>query len=177
MVADYTIDPDATPRSGTPTSSSVRWETRPPLTVGSRLAFVAHFLGRPLTYTYEVVDLQPRQRLVMRTAQGPFAMETTYTWPREGESATRMSLRNHGEPSGFTGIAAPAMTLAMRRANTKDLAALKGLLESGSVPALLEIRDYALQAAIIVARIGIRTLPSAPAYLPSRSCVSVRIRS
>ena len=70
----------------------------------------------------------------MRTAQGPFAMETTYVWSTDSQSATRMSLRNHGEPSGFTGIAAPAMTLAMRRANTKDLAALKALLESGFGP-------------------------------------------
>ena len=67
----------------------------------------------------------------MRTAQGPFPMETTYTWASEGADATRMTLRNRGEPSGFAGVAAPAMSLAMRRANTKDLAALKSRLESG----------------------------------------------
>ena len=42
--------------------------------------FVARFLGRRLAYTYEVVDLVPGERLVMRTADGPFPMETTYTW-------------------------------------------------------------------------------------------------
>ena len=41
-----------------------------------------------------------------------------------------MALRNRGEPSGFKAIAAPMMAQAVRRANTKDLARLKGLLES-----------------------------------------------
>lgn len=91
---------------------------------------MAQFLGRRLAYTYEVVNLVPGERLVMRTAQGPFPMETTYTWTATAEGSTRMSLRNRGEPSGFSSVAAPVMAAAMRRANTKDLARLKGLLES-----------------------------------------------
>jgi hypothetical protein len=35
------------------------------------------FLGGRLTYTYEITDFTPGERLVMRTAQGPFPMETT----------------------------------------------------------------------------------------------------
>jgi len=110
---------------------SVRWETEPPLAVGSRLAFVARFLGRRLEYTYEIRELVAGERLVMSTSQGPFPMETTYTWADAGEGATRMTLRNRGEPAGFTRVAAPLMTRAMRRANGQDLAALKALLESG----------------------------------------------
>jgi hypothetical protein len=37
---------------------------------------------------------------VMRTAQGPFPMETTYTWQPKDTSSTRMMLRNRGEPAG-----------------------------------------------------------------------------
>ena len=108
---------------------SVEWETPPPVAVGARMAFVAHFLGRRLAYTYEVRELVPNERLVMSTAEGPFPMETTYTWSDE-DGKTRMTLRNRGEPSGFAGVVAPIMAMIMRRANQADLAKLKALLES-----------------------------------------------
>jgi hypothetical protein len=108
---------------------SVEWKTSPPLAVGSRLAFVAEFLGRRLAYTYEVTELVPDEKLVMRTAEGPFPMETSYVWTSEGASQTRMSLRNRGQPSGFSRLAAPLMAAMMRRANHKDLDKLKRVLE------------------------------------------------
>ena len=91
--------------------------------------FVARFLGRTLAYTYEVLEYDPH-RLVMRTAQGPFPMETTYTWQPQNESSTRMTLHNRGEPAGFAKVAGPLMAAAVRRANEKDLARLKQILES-----------------------------------------------
>ncbi|WP_328474958.1 SRPBCC family protein [Actinoplanes sp. NBC_00393] len=109
---------------------SVEWRTDPPVQVGSAMDFVARFLGRRLAYTYEVVALVPGERLVMRTAQGPFPMETAYTWQPVDPGRTRMTLRNRGEPAGFGRIAAPVMAAAMRRANDKDLARLKKILES-----------------------------------------------
>ena len=110
---------------------SVRWLTAPPVTVGSRMDFVAHFLGRRLSYTYEVVELDPGRSLVMRTADGPFPMETTYTWRASGSGSTRMTLRNRGRPSGFSRLTAPALERAMRRATRKDLARLRSILEHG----------------------------------------------
>jgi hypothetical protein len=132
-VAAYAGDPGNAP-SWYVNIRAVEWRTPPPVRVGSRMDFVAQFLGRRLEYTYEVVELVPDQRLVMRTAQGPFPMETTYTWEpagpdEDGHATTRMVLRNHGEPAGFSRLAAPVMERAMRRAMTKDLAALKALLE------------------------------------------------
>jgi len=126
-VAAFASDQDNAP-SWYVNIKSVAWKTPPPLRVGSRFAFVAHFLGRRLAYTYEVGDLVEHVRFVMRTAEGPFPMETTYEW-EPAPTGTRMRLRNRGEPSGFSRLLAPFMAAAMRRANRSDLARLKALLE------------------------------------------------
>ncbi len=81
-------------------------------------------------YTYEIVELVPGERLIMRTVEGAFPMESTYIWADGSPGTTRMTLRNRGEPSGFSRIGAPMMTGAMRRANRDDLQRLKQVLES-----------------------------------------------
>ncbi len=111
---------------------AVQWESPKPMVVGSRFAFTARFLGREMSYTYEVVDMEPGTKLVMHTSEGPFPMETTYLWEDVENGATKMTLRNRGEPSGFFGVAVPVLAMAIRRANNKDLARLKALLESAS---------------------------------------------
>jgi uncharacterized protein YndB with AHSA1/START domain len=128
-VAAYAVDPSHAP-DWYANIESMAWRSAPPVRVGSTVDFVARFLGRRLAYTYEIVDLVPGERLVMRTAQGPFPMETTYTWEPVGDGRTRMTLRNRGEPAGFGRMAAPVMAAAMRRANEKDLVALKRILEA-----------------------------------------------
>ena len=127
-VAAYAGDPTHAPRWYTNIASVVP-HTPGPLAIGSRMDFVAHFLGRRLEYTYEVVELVEGERLVMRTAQGPFPMETTYTWEPVDPGHTRMTLRNRGEPAGFAKVTARWMAASIRRANEKDLANLKRLLE------------------------------------------------
>ena len=130
-VAAYAASPDNAP-AWYVNIKSVEWQSEPPLSVGSKVAFVAHFLGKRLAYTYEFVEFIPNERLVMRTAEGPFPMETTDTWESTEEGGTRMKLRNRGAPVGFFLLVAPLMAAAMRRANRNDLARLKSLLEAST---------------------------------------------
>jgi hypothetical protein len=129
-VAGFAADPDRAP-SWYANIREVEWRTPKPLGVGSEIAFVAYFLGRRLAYTYRVEEWVPRSRLVMRTAHGPFPMETSYRWEELGPAETRMSLRNAGMPQGFSKLAGPFMAAAMRRENRKDLRRLKEILEAG----------------------------------------------
>jgi uncharacterized protein YndB with AHSA1/START domain len=131
LVSRYAANPDHAPEWYV-NIKAVEWKTMPPVAIGSRIAFVAHFLGRRIAYTYEVVDLVPGERLSMRTAEGPFPMETSYIWETTSDGGTRMTLRNRGTPAGFSKWVAPFLAGAMRRANRKDLAALKMHLESSA---------------------------------------------
>ena len=129
IVADYAGNPDNAPEWYV-NIKSADWKTPKPLMVGSQIAFVAHFLGRKLVYTYEFKEIIPQQKLVMRTAEGPFPMETTYTWTTIDEQSTKMTLQNKGRPSGFSKIFAPLMSTMIRKANKKDLLNIKRIIET-----------------------------------------------
>lgn len=130
-VAEFSADPANAPKWYA-NIKSIEWEGDPGVRVGAKAAFVAHFLGRRLAYTYEIVEFRPNVRLTMRTANGPFEMETSYGWMTLGSRSTKMTLRNRGQPEGFAALVQPFMSAAIRSANRKDLASLKALLERES---------------------------------------------
>jgi ligand-binding SRPBCC domain-containing protein len=127
-VADYVANPDNA-LAWYENIKGVKWNHAKPIGVGSRITFVAEFMGRQLDYVYEVKALEPGERFVMATAEGPFPMETTYVWEDTANGGTKMLLRNRGQPKGFSRLTAPLLKGAMRRANRKDLRRLKAVLE------------------------------------------------
>ncbi|MEH7883771.1 SRPBCC family protein [Bacillus sp. JJ1609] len=128
VVSDYAMNPDHAPEWYV-NIHSAEWKTPRPMTIGSQIAFKAKFLGRELAYIYEIMEYEPGKKLVMKTAQGPFPMETTYTFESLDENLTRMTLRNTGNPTGFSKVFSPFMSTMMRKANMKDLKKIKSILE------------------------------------------------
>jgi len=127
VVAGYAANPDNAHSWYANIHKSQRL-TDGPIGAASKVAFSARFLGRELNYTYEFVEYVPGEKLVMRTAQGPFPMQTTYTWTDDG-GGTRMTLGNSGSPSGFSRLAGLIMEPMIRRETRRDLQRLKSILE------------------------------------------------
>jgi uncharacterized membrane protein len=129
-VAAYMIDPRNDPAwiGGV---REVRMETPPPLAAGSRVARVAHFLGRRVEYVNEVTELDPARVLDMRSVKAPFPMRVTYSFDAAGAGAGATVVRNRvrGAPGGFFAMFGPLLGPLVRRSVQKDLERLRGVLE------------------------------------------------
>ena len=129
-VAAFALDPANDPAwiGGIKT---VRLLGEPPLRQGSRVARVAHFLGKRIEYVNEVVALDPPHRLAMRSVAGPFPMAITYEFAA-APGGTRARIRVQGDAAGFYRLATPLLAAMVRRSVARDLRTLARLMEAGA---------------------------------------------
>lgn len=95
---------------------------------GAKARFSAQFMGKRMDYVYEFSAVAPPVQLVMKTASGPFPMQTEYKLESTGMQSTRIELINEGEPRGFAFWLMPFMKMMMKAANKKDLLQLANCL-------------------------------------------------
>jgi hypothetical protein len=125
----YLVDPanDVTWTSGL---LEARPLTEGGLRPGARVERVSKFLGRRMTYTIDVIEVDEGRSIRMKTSAGPFPIEVTYLLePADG--GTRFSIRNQGEPSGFFALTGPLLAAAVRRQVQLDVETLRDLLTAG----------------------------------------------
>jgi hypothetical protein len=133
-VAAFASNPDFLPewRAGV---VRVEWRSPRPVAEGAKLDIVAIFRGSHIRFLYEVTAFVPRERLVIRTAQGPVPHEHSLEWESNGEGSTVMRLRTRAMPAGLQALLAPALTKTFEREGKRDLESLKRLMETATLTA------------------------------------------
>jgi uncharacterized membrane protein len=111
--------------------SATRRLTESPTRVGTKVERVASFMKKRITYLMEVVEHAPGERIVMRSIKGPFPMRVTYGFAAR-EGGTEACIRVEGDPGGFYKLAGPLLGPLVRRSVSRDLRALRRLIELGA---------------------------------------------
>jgi hypothetical protein len=97
--------------------------------VGTRVERIAGFLGRRIEYVNEIEEYDPPRRLAMRSVKAPFPMTVVYEFEEAGEGATLARIRAGGDARGFYSVAGPLLNQMVKRGISRDLDALKDLME------------------------------------------------
>ena len=127
-VADYVLDPANDPIwIGGISEAAIVGDG--PVAPGVRVERIASFFGRRIGYTNEVQQLDPRRLLVMQSVAGPFPMRVSYEF-EDADEGTLVRVRNEGEARGFFRVFGPLLGPLVNRSVSKDLRALKRILES-----------------------------------------------
>lgn len=127
-VTEFAADPGNVPNWCTHIKS-VEWNNDAPLRAGAKLVFNEQSMLRQHQHVYEVVEIIPGQKVIMRSHSNGMHMETTVAWQAINENTTCMTLRNRGIPVAFSKPIAPLLKLAIRKASRRNLKQLKKMLE------------------------------------------------
>ncbi len=112
--------------------SAARWDDGSEAKAGAKVVFSTFASKDVEDWVWEVVDFAQGEKLVMKTASGPFPQQVTWTWVAAG-SGTTMSMQITGKPSAKDRLRSPLMGRELQTSMTEDLGALKGMLEGHPV--------------------------------------------
>jgi hypothetical protein len=128
-VAEFVSNPGNAPQWCTHIKS-VEWKEKP-LRAGVLIIFNEQIMHRYQQHVYEVVEVIPGQKIVIRTQSNGMMLETTFGWQAVDEDTTCMTLRNRCIPA-FSRALSPLFALTIRNFSRKNLKYLKRLLEHSS---------------------------------------------
>jgi uncharacterized membrane protein len=127
-VAEFASDPANAP-SWCTHIKSVEWNNETPLRAGTKLIFNERIMRRRHQQVYELVEVIPGQKMIMKTRSNGMRMETIVAWQAINENTTCMTLRNRGIPLAFSKTIAPFLKMAIKKASRRNLKQLKRMLE------------------------------------------------
>jgi uncharacterized protein YndB with AHSA1/START domain len=109
---------------------SCTWTSAGGLMVGATYAQHASFLGKDVHQNFTVLELEPPRRVKYESKDGSFPLLVTRTVEDLGARGSRFTETVDGDAGRFFNMAAPLLQPLVKRTITRDLDALKKLLES-----------------------------------------------
>ncbi len=114
-----------------PSLSEARATLEGPAQIGTQVTEVRTFIGRKMESTFEIVELEPNKRIVMKSVSGPFPLKVTILFESLGK-ATRITLDGETEPRGFLKLADGMIAGMLQKELETDLSAAKHVVEAGA---------------------------------------------
>ena len=114
-----------------PSLTEARATLEGPAQVGTQITEVRTFIGCKMMSTFEIVEMEPNKRIVMKSESGPFPLKVTMTFESLG-NATRITLEADTEPKGFLKLADGMIAGMLKKELETDLSAAKHVVETGT---------------------------------------------
>ena len=114
-----------------PSVSEARATLEGPAQIGTQVTEVRTLLGRKMELTFEIVELEPNKRIVMKSVSGPLPLNITITFESLG-NATSITLDAVTEDSGLLKLADGVIEGMLKKDMEADLSTAKHVIETGT---------------------------------------------
>ncbi|SRR6266516_2889378 len=114
-----------------PSLSEARATLEGPAQIRTQVTEVRTVVGRKMESNFEIVELEPNKRIVMKSVSGPFPLKVTILFESLG-NATRITLDADTEPRGFLKLADGMIGGMLKKEMENDLSAAKHVVETGA---------------------------------------------